>query len=86
MTRQNMWTSVRRSSLGEARSFPASLSWEPKHTINDEMHRLESNIQFRKEVVERIGLGFELPSKKVVVGLNGPKRTEVPDAQLVASV
>jgi hypothetical protein len=54
--------------------------------VGDLYSQLESNIQFRKEVVERIGLGFELSSKKVVVGLNGPKRTGVPDVQLVASV
>jgi integrase len=54
--------------------------------VGDAYSQLESNIQFRKEVAERIGLGFELPSKKVVVGLNGPKRTEVPDVQLIATV
>ena len=54
--------------------------------VGDLYSQLESNIQFRKEVAERIGLGFELPSKKVVVGLNRLKRTEVPDVQLVASV
>ena len=47
--------------------------------------QLESNIQFRKEVAERVGLGFTLPSKKAVVGPNGPKRTETPGVQLAAS-
>jgi hypothetical protein len=54
--------------------------------VGDLYSQLESNIQFRKEVAERVGLGFKLPSKNVVVGLNGPKRTEVPDVQLVARV
>lgn len=54
--------------------------------VGDLYSQLESNIQFRKEVAEKIGLGFELPSQKAVVGPNGPKRTEMPDSQLVASV
>jgi hypothetical protein len=29
--------------------------------------QLQSNIQFRKEVAERVGLGFTLPSRKAVV-------------------
>lgn len=54
--------------------------------VGDLYSQLESNIQFRKEVAERVGLGFKLPSNPVVVGPNGLKRTEVPDVQLVASV
>jgi hypothetical protein len=51
--------------------------------VGDLYSQLESNIQFRREVAERVGLGFELPSKKAVVG---PTRTEMPDVQLIASV
>ncbi len=53
--------------------------------VGDLYSQLESNIQFRKEVAERVGLGFTLPSKKAVVGPNGPKRTETPGVQLAAS-
>ncbi len=54
--------------------------------VGDLYSQLENNVQFRKKVAEEAGLGFKLPSKKSVVGLNGPKRTEMPDSQLVASV
>jgi hypothetical protein len=50
--------------------------------VGDLYSQLESNIQFRKEVAERVSLGFALPSKKAVVG---PKRTETPDVQLAAN-
>jgi integrase len=53
--------------------------------IGDLYSQLERDIQFRKEVAERIGLGFELSFQKTVVGPNGPKRTETPDVQLTAS-
>ncbi len=53
--------------------------------VGDLYSQLESNIQFRKEVAERVSLGFTLLSKKAVVGPNGPKRTETPDVQLAAS-
>ena len=48
--------------------------------------KIKNDVEFRKEVAEKAGLGFELPSKKCLVGPNGPKRTEMPDSQLVASV
>ena len=51
--------------------------------IGDIYSKLKQDVAFRKEVVERIGLGFELPSKKVVVGPNGPK-IEVGDVELLA--
>jgi hypothetical protein len=31
------------------------------------------DLEFRREVAIRVGLGFELPSRKSVVGPNGPK-------------
>ena len=51
--------------------------------IGDRYSKLKDDVAFRKEVVERIGLGFELPAKKVVVGPNGPK-IEVGDVELLA--
>jgi hypothetical protein len=51
--------------------------------IGDRYSKLKNDVAFRKEVVERIGLGFELPSKRFVVGLNGPK-IEVRDVELLA--
>lgn len=53
--------------------------------VGDLYSQLENNIRFRKEVAERIGLGFELSAPTPLIGLNGPKRTETPDVQLVAS-
>jgi len=53
--------------------------------VGDLYSQLESNVQFRKEVAERIGLGFELPSKNAVVGLNGLKIESEPVLEMVAS-
>jgi integrase len=47
--------------------------------------KIRHDVEFRKEVAERAGLGFELPSEKPVVGPNGPKRTETPDVQLAVN-
>jgi hypothetical protein len=33
---------------------------------------MRHEVEFCKEVAERIALGFELPSKNAVVGPNGP--------------
>jgi hypothetical protein len=49
----------------------------------DRYSKLKDVVAFGKELLERIGLGFELPSKKHVVGLNGPK-IDVGDAELLA--
>jgi hypothetical protein len=54
--------------------------------VGDIYSQLETNVKFRKEVAERIGLGFELPSKKVVVGLNGPKIKSEPVLEMAASI
>jgi hypothetical protein len=51
--------------------------------IGDIYSKLKQDVAFRKEVAERIGVGFELPSKNVVVGPNGPK-PEVGDVELLA--
>ena len=54
--------------------------------IGDIYSQLETNVKFRKEVAERIGLGFELPCKKVVVGPNGLKIESEPVLEMAASV
>jgi integrase len=42
-------------------------------TVTDDYSKLKDDLVFRKEVAVRVGLGFELPSNKTVVGPNGPK-------------
>lgn len=42
-------------------------------SVTDAYSKLKLDLAFRKEVAERVGLGFVLPSKKTVLGLNGPK-------------
>jgi len=54
--------------------------------IGDIYSQLETNVKFRKEVAERIGLGIELPCKKVVVGPNGLKIESEPVLEIAASV
>src|SRR6266705_2588721 len=54
--------------------------------IGDIYSQLETNVKFRKDVAKRIGLGFELPSKKAVVGPNGPKIESEPVLEMAASV
>jgi hypothetical protein len=54
--------------------------------MGDLYDKIKNDVEFRKEVAEKAGFGFKLPSKKAVVGPNGPKRTETPDSQLVPSV
>jgi len=53
--------------------------------VGDVYSKLKEDVAFRKEVAERIGLGFELPSKNVVVGPNGPKIESEPVLELAAS-
>jgi integrase len=54
--------------------------------VGDLYSQLENNIKFRKEVAERIGLGFDLPPKKAVVGPNGPKINSEPVLEMATSV
>ena len=42
-------------------------------SVTDHYSKLKDDLEFRKEVAVRAALGFELPSQKTVVGLNGPK-------------
>jgi hypothetical protein len=41
--------------------------------MSDLYDKIRDDVAFRKEVAEKAGLGFELPSEKSVVGPNGPK-------------
>jgi hypothetical protein len=47
--------------------------------------KIRHDVEFRKEVAEKAGLGFTLPPQNVAVGPNGPKWTETPDVQLAVS-
>ncbi len=54
--------------------------------MSDLYDKIKNDVGFRKEVAARIGLGFELPSKTVVVGPNGPKIKSEPVLEMAASV
>ena len=41
--------------------------------MTDSYSKLKYDVEFRKQVVEKVGLGFELPSEKAVIAPNGPK-------------
>ncbi len=45
---------------------------EGRRAISDPNDKIRYGVAFSKEVAEKIGLGFELPSKDAVVGANGP--------------
>src|SRR6185437_3879879 len=42
-------------------------------SVTDTYSKLKLDLAFRRKVAERVGLGFVLPSKKTVIGPNGPK-------------
>jgi integrase/recombinase XerD len=42
-------------------------------SVTDHYSKLKDDVDFRKEVAGRVGLGFELPSKKTAIGPNGLK-------------
>jgi hypothetical protein len=54
-------------------------------TVTDSYSKLKDDAEFRKQVAEKVGLGFELPSEKVVVGLNGPKLEVGPVQELAVN-
>jgi len=54
--------------------------------MSDLYDKIRHDVAFRKEVAERIGLGFELPSKNAVVGPNGPKIKSEQVLEMAASV
>jgi hypothetical protein len=39
--------------------------------MSDLYDKIRQDVKFRKEVAEKAGLGFELPSKTAVVGTSG---------------
>ena len=41
--------------------------------MTDSYSKFKYDVEFRKQVVEKVGLGFELPSANTGVGPNGPK-------------
>jgi hypothetical protein len=54
--------------------------------MSDLYDKAKNDVQFRKEVAERAGLGFELPAEKSVVGPNGPKIENAVVLEMAASV
>jgi len=54
--------------------------------VTDDYSELKDDLVFRKEVAIRVGLGFELLSKKTEVGPNGPKIETKPISELAACV
>src|SRR5271156_3016845 len=55
-------------------------------SVTDDYSKLKDDLEFRKEVTVRAGLGFELPSRKKEVGPNGPKIETEACRELAASV
>jgi integrase len=53
-------------------------------TVTDDYSKLKDDLAFRKEVAIRVGLGFELPSKKIAIGPNGPKIETKPASEMGA--
>ena len=53
--------------------------------MSDLYDKVRRDVAFRKEVAEKAGLGFELPSKITVIGRNGRKWTEMPDVQVAVN-
>ncbi len=53
------------------------------NTVTDSYSKLKDDVEFRKQVVEKVGLGFEILSENPVIGPNGPK-IEVGVAEEVA--
>ena len=53
--------------------------------MTDAYSKLKLDLAFRKEVSGRVGLGFELPSKKAVIGPNGLKIEAEPLSEMAAT-
>ena len=53
--------------------------------MTDSYSKLKDDVEFRKQVAEKVGLGFELPSEKAVVGPNGPKLEVGPVEELAVN-
>ena len=53
--------------------------------MSDLYDKIKSDVAFRREMAEKAGLGFELPSKICVIGRNGRKIESKPVLELAAS-
>jgi integrase len=53
-------------------------------SVTDAYSKLKLDLEFRKQVAERVGLGFDLPSQKTVIGPNGPKIETEPVPEMTA--
>jgi integrase len=53
--------------------------------VTDGYSKLKDDLEFRKEVAVRVGLGFELPAPKTVIGPNGLKIETEPLQEMAAS-
>jgi integrase len=53
-------------------------------SVTDDYSKLKDDLEFRKEVATRVGLGFELPSKKAAIGPIGSKIETKPVSEMVA--
>ena len=51
-------------------------------TVTDNHSKLKEDLAFRKEVAERVGLGFELLSETISLGPNGPKIEPEPVSEM----
>jgi integrase len=56
-----------------------------KKDMSDLYDKVRDELKFRKEIAEKAGLGFELPSKVVSIGPNGPKIESKPVLQLAVT-
>ncbi len=54
--------------------------------MTDDYSKLKDDLAFRKEVAIRVGLGFELPSKKATIGLIGAKIETKPVSEMAGCV
>jgi hypothetical protein len=57
----------------------------PGKTVTDSYSKLKDDAEVRKKVAGKVRLGFELPSEKAVVGLNGPKLEVGPVEELAVN-
>jgi integrase len=54
-------------------------------TMTDSYSKLKYDVEFRKQVVEKVGLGFGLPFETAAVGPNGPKLEVGPVEELAVN-
>jgi integrase len=54
-------------------------------SVTDDYSKLKDDLEFRKEVAVRVGLGFELSAQETAIGPNGPKTETEPLQQMAAT-